>query len=101
MDMALPSQARFVLDAPLAKAAGQHEKSAAEETTPADAGVTFGRQLADMDQGAPAGAVAAQAAAVRGRAGGDAGNPDPNPEPNPNPNPNPDPNPDPNPNPYP
>ena len=66
MDMALPSQARFVLDAPAAKGAPAQDKAAEEESsaTPADAGATFGRQLAEMDQGAPA--VAAQAV----RAGG-------------------------------
>lgn len=74
MDMALPSQARFVLDAPTAKQAA-HDKAVAEEATsadpaaPADAGVSFGRQLAELDQEPPGSAVAAQAAAARGVGG--------------------------------
>ena len=73
MEMMLPSQARFVLDAPSTNTA--NDKAAAEETTAAstmltDAGApSFGRQLAEMDEGAPASVVAAE----RGRGGLDAG----------------------------
>ena len=76
VDMALPSQARFVLDAPTAST--PHDEMAAEDTSVAsakfpDAGApSFGRRLAGMGEGASAGVVAAQAAAAGGRGGGDA-----------------------------